>query len=84
MGVEHGLAAGEPKVVGTCSTCGRPLTQVDRKGECLRCLANLFLAEGEEGEKPPSRRRLTPGPLRYDHFEVEVGTDGHPHRKGRS
>ena len=23
-------------------------------------------------------RRLTPGPLKYDHFEVEVGADGFP------
>ena len=79
MSVEHGVAAGEPKVVGTCATCGRPLTQVGAKGECLRCLASIgLLAEGEEGEKPPSRRRLTPGPLKYDHFEVEVGADGFP------
>src|SRR5499427_6307005 len=78
MSVEHGVAAGEPKVVGTCTTCGRPLTQVGPKGECLRCLASLFLTEGEEGEKPPSRRRLTPGPLKYDHFEVEIGEDGFP------
>src|SRR5262249_6642717 len=33
---------------------------------------------GEEGEKPPSRRRLTPGPVKYGHFEVEVGADGFP------
>src|SRR5262249_8241370 len=78
MSVEHGVAEGEPKVVGTCSTCGRPLTQVGPKGECLRCLASLWFAEGEEGEKSPSRRRLTPGPLKYDHFEVEIGPDGFP------
>jgi len=78
MSVEHGVAADEPKVGGTCATCGRPLTQVGRKGECLRCLASLFLAQGEEGEKQPSQRRLTPGPLQYDHFEVEVGADGFP------
>jgi serine/threonine protein kinase/Tfp pilus assembly protein PilF len=78
MSVEHRVAAGEPKVVGTCTTCGRPLTQVGPKGECLRCLASLWFAEGEEGEKPPSRRRLTPGPLKYDHFEVEIGPDGFP------
>src|SRR5262245_40600630 len=74
MSVEHGVAEGEPKVVGTCAICGRPLTQVGPNGECLRCLASLGLvAEGEEAEKPRSRGRLTPGPLKYDHFEVEVG-----------
>src|SRR5262249_476640 len=79
MSVEHRIAEGEPKVVGTCAICGRPLTQVGPNGECLRCLASLGLAaEGDEAEKPPSRRRLTPGPLKYDHFEVEVGADGFP------
>src|SRR5215469_12796527 len=79
MSVEHGVAEGEPKVVGTCAICGRPLTQVGPNGECLRCLASLGLvAEGEEAEKPKARGRLTPGPLKYDHFEVEVGGDGFP------
>src|SRR5215469_4663684 len=79
MSVEHGVAEGEPKVVGTCAICGRPLTQVGPNGECLRCLASLGLvAEGEEAEKPRSRGRLTPRPLKYDHFEVEVGADGFP------
>src|SRR5262249_32790654 len=79
MSVEHRIAEGEPKVVGTCAICGRPLTQVSPNGECLRCLASLgLLAEGEEAEKPGSRGRLTPGPLKYDHFEVQVGTDGFP------
>src|SRR4029079_10066105 len=63
--------------VGTCAICGRPLTQVGPKGECLRCLADLgFLSGSQEPEKSESGRRLTPGPLKYDHFEVEVGTDG--------
>jgi serine/threonine protein kinase/Tfp pilus assembly protein PilF len=63
----------------TCVTCGRPLTQVGPKGECLRCLIGVgFLADGEEAEKPAARGRLTPGPLRYAHFEVEVGADGFP------
>src|SRR5262245_17150103 len=79
MSVEHGVAEGEPKVVGTCAICGRPLTQVGPNGECLRCLASLGLvAGGEEAEKPRSRGRLTPGPLKYAHFEVEVGADGFP------
>src|SRR5437667_2346341 len=60
--------------VGTCSICGRPLSQ---NGRCLRCLVGLgFLGGSQEPDKPQTRRRLTPGPLKYDHFEVEVGTDG--------
>jgi len=68
----------EPEpTVGTCAICGRPLTQVGPKGECLRCLADLgFLSGGRETTETP--RRLTPGPLKYDHFEVEVGADGFP------
>src|SRR3989440_4803495 len=70
----------EPEpTVGTCAICGRPLTQVGPKGECLRCLADLgFLSGSQEPEKSESGRRLTPGPLKYDHFEVEVGVDGFP------
>ena len=65
--------------VGTCAICGRPLTQVGPKGECLRCLADLgFLSDSQEPEKSGTHRRLTPGPLKYDHFEVEVGDDGFP------
>jgi serine/threonine protein kinase/Tfp pilus assembly protein PilF len=70
----------EPEpTVGTCAICGRPLTQVGPKGECLRCLADLgFLSGGQEPGKSNTGRRLTPGPLKYDHFEVEVGADGFP------
>src|SRR5438552_11531944 len=65
--------------LGACAICGRPLTQVGPKGECLRCLADLgFLSGSQEPEKSESGRRLTPGPLKYDHFEVEVGVDGFP------
>src|SRR5216683_6103993 len=65
--------------VGTCAICGRPLTQVGPKGECLRCLADLgFLSGSQELGKSDTGRRLTPGPLKYDHFEVEVGADGFP------
>src|SRR5690348_9321709 len=68
----------EPSV-GTCAICGRPLTQVGPKGECLRCLADLgFLSGSQEPGKYDTGRRLTPGPLKYDHFEVEVGVDGFP------
>src|SRR5205809_1233556 len=59
----------------TCPTCGGPLTQ----GECLRCLVSLgFLSDSQQPEQSQTGRRLTPGPLKYDHFEVEVGADGFP------
>src|SRR5436305_1642530 len=74
-----GTEKGEPRAAGTCTTCGRPLTQCGPNGECLRCLVSLgFLADGEQGERPAAHGRLTPGPLRYAHFEVEVGADGFP------
>jgi serine/threonine protein kinase/Tfp pilus assembly protein PilF len=69
----------ETAATGVCATCGRALTQIGPKGECLRCLVSLgFLADGEEAERPAARGRLTPGPLKYAHFEVEVGADGFP------
>src|SRR6266478_6102634 len=68
-------AEGKSKIVVICATCGRPLTQVGRKGECLRCLVSLGFAAEESGSEQ-HRSRLTPGRLRYDHFEVEVGADG--------
>src|SRR4029077_6448978 len=62
--------------VGVCAICGRPLTQ---DGRCLRCLADLgFLSGTQEPVRSETPRRLTPGPLKYDHFEVEVGADGFP------
>ncbi len=62
--------------VGTCGICGRPLSQ---DGRCFRCLIGLgFLNDSQEPDKPETRRRLTPGQLKYDHFEVEVGADGFP------
>ena len=62
--------------VGACAICGRPLTQ---DGRCLRCLADLgFLSGSQEPGQSETPRRLTPGPLKYDHFEVEVGVDGFP------
>jgi serine/threonine protein kinase/Tfp pilus assembly protein PilF len=74
------FAGMEPEpTVGTCAICGRPLTQVGPKGECLRCLADLgFLSGSREPGQSEAQRRLTPGPLKYDHFEVEVGADGFP------
>src|SRR5437762_11452238 len=62
--------------VGACAICGRPLTQ---DGRCLRCLADFgFLSGSQEPGRPETLRRLMPGPLKYDHFEVEVGADGFP------
>jgi hypothetical protein len=59
----------------TCPICGGPLTQ----GQCLRCLVSLgFLSDSQQPDKVENGRRLTPGPLKYDHFEVEVGVDGFP------
>src|SRR5215467_5477302 len=79
MSAGSGVAEGESKIVGICANCGRPLTQVGRKGECVRCLASLgFLNDGQPSEAPGPRGRLMPGPLKYDHFEVEVGPDGFP------
>src|ERR1043166_343807 len=78
-GIGLGSADMQVQTEGTCATCGRPLTQIGPKGECLRCLVSLgFLADGEEPERPAARGRLTPGPLKYAHFEVEVGADGFP------
>jgi len=66
-----------------CATCGRPLTQRGPNGECLRCLVSLtFLGDDEQPERPKARGRLTPGPLRYAHFELETGADGFPHELG--
>jgi serine/threonine protein kinase/Flp pilus assembly protein TadD len=63
-----------------CSTCGRPLTQLGENGECLRCLvsAGFGVDENIPSAAPASRQRTTPGPLRYAHFEIEVGDDGFP------
>src|SRR5436305_973731 len=73
-----GLGTTEPQAAGTCATCGRPLTKCGPNGECLRCLVSLgFMADSEQAERPAAGR-LTPGPLRYAHFEVDVGADGFP------
>src|SRR5256714_1205788 len=77
--ISVGLGAGKAQneTAATCATCGRALTQCGPNGECLRCLISLtFLADGEQLETPAARGRLTPGPLRYAHFEVETGADG--------
>jgi len=61
-----------------CATCGRPLTRRGRNGECLRCLVSVGFDASEESSpgRTSPRQRSTPGPLRYAHFEIEVGDDG--------
>ena len=55
------------------------MTQVGLKRERLGRLISLgFLSDSQQPEKSETGRRLTPGPLNYDHFEVEVGADGFP------
>src|SRR2546423_891786 len=79
ISVGLGTAKAQSETAETCATCGRPMTQRGPNGECLRCLVSLtFLGDGEQPEKPAARSRLTPGPLRYAHFEVETGADGFP------
>src|SRR2546428_1552343 len=74
-----GIVKAKSEAAGTCATCGRPLTQCGPNGECLRCLVSVgFLPDGEQAERPAPGGRLTPGQLRYAHFEVEVGADGFP------
>src|SRR6185369_5312878 len=73
----------QDEIAETCATCGRTLTQRGPNGECLRCLVSLtFLGDDEQPERPKARGRLTPGPLRYAHFEIETGADGFPHELG--
>ena len=79
INVGLGTAKAQSETTGTCATCGRPLTQCGPNGECLRCLVSLtFLADGQQPERPAARGRLTPGALRYAHFEVDTGADGFP------
>lgn len=79
INVGLGTRNAQDETAETCATCGRPLTQRGPNGECLRCLVSLtFLGENEQPERPTARGRLTPGPLRYAHFEVETGADGFP------
>ena len=78
-GAGQGTENLEGQAAGTCATCGRSLTQCGPHGECLRCLVSIgFLADGEQPERPAARGRLVPGPLKYAHFEVEMGSDGFP------
>src|ERR1700745_2450971 len=79
ISVGLGTAKAQSETAEICATCGRPLTQCGPNGECLRCLVSLtFFADGEQPEPPTARGRITPGRLRYAHFEVETGADGFP------
>src|SRR5438874_8795530 len=69
--------------VGPCAISGQPLTQPSQKRERLRRLVGLgFLSDSQQPERSEAGRRLIPGPLKYDHFEVEVGADGFPAELG--
>src|SRR5438876_7150510 len=69
--------------VGTWAISGQPLTQPGQKHERLRRLVSLgFLNDSQQPERSEAGRRLMPGPLKYDHFEVEVGADGFPTELG--
>src|SRR5436190_7650054 len=69
--------------VATCAISGQPLTQPGQKRERLRHLVSLgFLNDSQQPERSEAGRRLIPGPLKYDHFEVEVGADGFPTELG--
>src|SRR5215831_624421 len=78
ISVGLGTPSAQDETTETCATCGRPLTQRGPNGECLRCLVSLTFLGEEQPESPTARGRLTPGPLRYAHFEVETGADGFP------
>src|SRR6476469_7782645 len=79
ISVGLGTAKAQSETAETCATCGRPMTQRGPNGECLRCLVSVtFLGDEEQPERPAARGRLTPGPLRYAHFEAETGADGFP------
>src|SRR2546421_2155231 len=69
--------------IGPCAVSGKPLTQPGHKHERLRHLVSLgFLNDSQQPERSEAGRRLIPGPLKYDHFEVEVGADGFPTELG--
>jgi serine/threonine protein kinase len=78
MSVGLSVAIDEPDF-GTCATCGRTLAQKVPNGECLSCLVSLgFLGGSQQLDEAETSRRLTPGRLKYDRFDVDVGEDGFP------
>src|SRR5436309_6835718 len=83
MSVGLEIAGREAAVFETFATVGRSPTQAGQKRESLRRLVGLgFLTDSQQPDKVENGRRLTPGPLKYDHFEVEVGADGFPTELG--
>src|SRR6476660_9977656 len=68
------IVEGEPKIVGNCATCGRPLSHLGPNGECLRCLFDWGAASEEEQRNAG----VAPGPLRYGQFEIETDSHGFP------
>ena len=65
--------------VRVCATCGQAMTHVGPSGECMRCLVSFgFLGEEPQSQSGQADGEVKPGPLRYDHFEVEVNADGYP------
>src|SRR5437870_5920481 len=83
MSVGLEIAGREAAVFETFASVGRSPTQAGQKRESLRRLVGLgFLTDSQQPDKVENGRRLTPGPLKYDHFEVEVGADGFPTELG--
>ncbi len=78
-GSASSAAGSEP--VEICDGCHRPLIRRGPQGECFRCLMD-FAFSPDDGESPPN----TPGgvehsgrsAVRYGHFEIAIGPDGHP------
>jgi eukaryotic-like serine/threonine-protein kinase len=78
MSVGLSVAIDKPGL-GMCATCGGTLTQAGPNDECLRCLVSLgFLSDSQQRSESETGRRLTPGRLKYDRFEVDTAADGFP------
>src|SRR5215467_12122135 len=79
MSVGPETAERERSTVGTSGDPRPPVTQTGLNRERLGRLISLgFLGDSQQPEKSQTGRRLTPGQLKYDHFEVELGADGFP------
>jgi serine/threonine protein kinase/tetratricopeptide (TPR) repeat protein len=77
------VSIAEPKnqtrLVGSCVTCGRPITHPGPDGECVRCLISAgFLSDEQQCRTNATHGLVTPGPLKYAEFEVELDADGFP------
>ncbi len=72
-------AAFDQPAPGICAACGRTLTPTGSDGDCLRCLLRFgFSSDSQPLDEAETSRRLTPGRLKYDQFEVDIGADGFP------